>query len=403
MLNIIILLILVLMSAFFSGMETAFVSISKLRVKYLVKKNFKNALLLEKLKSDPNKLLILILLGNNVVNIGASAVATSLAIDYFGNYGVGIATGLMTFFILVFGEIAPKSYCTANAEKIALKFSPIVNVLSKIFSPLVLFFSKITQFFNKVSHNNKKPLITEDELMNIVNIGEEIGTIRKDEKEMIKNIFNFNDIEVSNVMVPRSEIFAIDINNDIGDVIDQIINMGYSRIPVYDSDLDDLKGVLFVKDIIGKKEDTPIAKIMRDPIIIPSNRKLNDIFYDMNNKKIHIAFVVDEYGTIVGLVTIEDLLEEIVGEIYDETDIVENEIIKTKRGYIVNGLVEISEICEKTNIKIEGEDFKTISSYLLDSIGYLPKQNENFELNGYKFFIKDVNHNRINKVEIILA
>ncbi|MDD3263323.1 MAG: hemolysin family protein [Candidatus Nanoarchaeia archaeon] len=403
MLNIIILLILVLMSAFFSGMETAFVSISKLRVKYLVKKNFKNALLLEKLKSDPNKLLILILLGNNVVNIGASAVATSLAIDYFGNYGVGIATGLMTFFILVFGEIAPKSYCTVHAEKIALKLSPIVNVLSKIFSPFVFFFSKITQFFNKVSNNNKKPLITEDELMNIVNIGEEIGTIRKDEKEMIKNIFNFNDIEVSNVMVPRSEIFAIDINNDIGDVIDQIINMGYSRIPVYDSDLDDLKGVLFVKDIIGKKEDTPIAKIMRDPIIIPSNRKLNDIFYDMNNKKIHIAFVVDEYGTIVGLVTIEDLLEEIVGEIYDETDIIENEIVKTKRGYIVNGLVEISEICEKTNIKIEGEDFKTISSYLLDSIGYLPKENENFELNGYKFYIKDVNHNRINKVEIILA
>lgn len=391
-----------MLSAFFSGMETAFISISKLRVKYLVKKRVKNAIILERLKNTPKKLLILILLGNNIVNIGASALATSIAINHFGNIGVGVATGFMTFFILVFGEIAPKSYCTMNAEKIALFMAPFIDLLMKILYPFVLLFHEITELFNKLSGNSKKPLITEDELMSIVNIGEEIGTIKKDEREMIKNIFDFDDVEVSHIMIPRSEIFAIDIKNKIKDIKEEIIKSGFSRIPIYDGDLDNLKGVLFVKDMLAYKDQELIANIIRQPVVIPYNRKLNDVFYDMKRKKMHIAMVVDEYGTLTGIVTIEDLLEEIVGDIYDETDVVKVDFTKTNKGFLVDGLLELEDLFEKAKIRLDGDQHKTISSYLIENIGYLPEKNDTFFLEGYNFLVKNVSHNRIDKIEIIV-
>lgn len=400
MYEIFLLIVGILLSGFFSGIEIAFMSISNIRIKYLVKNNIKNSELLERLRKDPQKLLILILLGNNIVNIGSSAIATSISIKIFGDLGVGIATGIMTFLILIFGEITPKAYCTQNAESVALKVSPFILFLSKVFSPLVFLFNYMTFFINKIFGSNVKlPLITEDEVKNIIDLGEEEGSIKASEKEMINNVFRFDDITVGSVMVPRPDIFALKANEKVVDVKKRIFEEGFSRIPVYDGSKDKIVGILFVKDLLRANDSQKIKELVRPAFFVPETKMINKLFQEMNQRKTHLSMVVDEHGTITGLITIEDLVEEIVGEIYDETDEVRHQFKKINdRTFLVEGDTELKRINRKLDVSLHGNVHKTISAFVLDKLGRIPKKGDKITMPKCIITIEEIKGNRIELV-----
>lgn len=402
--DIILLFIMILLSGFFSGIEIAFMSLSNLRVSFLVNNNIKNAKLLQKLKKDPQKLLILILIGNNIVNISASAIATNLAIKTFGSMGVGIATGIMTLIILIFGEITPKAYCTYNAEKVALRVSPFINLFSKILYPLVEVFNSITKMITNIfGKTSKKPLITEDEVRNIVNLGEEEGSIKSSEREMINNIFRFDDITVGSIMVPRPNIFALEENLTTKEITSLVIEEGFSRVPLYNQEIDKITGILFIRDLIKASPNQQIKHFSRPVLFVPETKKINSLFNEMNIKKNHIAIVIDEHGTVMGLVTIEDLIEEIVGEIYDETDEIKLQFKKVNNStYFVDGDTEIKKVNKKLNLNIHGNVHKSISAFILDKLGRIPSKGEKINLHGCVVSIEDVIDNKIENVKIKL-
>ncbi len=400
--DIILLVILILLSGFFSGIEIAFMSLSNLRIAYLVNTNVRNAKILQKLKEDPQKLLILILIGNNIVNIGASAIATSIAIKTFGNYGVGIATGIMTFIVLVFGEITPKAYCAHNAEKVALRVSVFISVLSKIFHPLVWVFNGMTKTISKLFGKiDKKPLVTEDEVKNIIDISEGEGSIKASEKEMINNVFRFDDITVGSIMVPRPDIFALEGKEKVSEVINPILEEGFSRVPIYKKEIDSITGILFVKDLLKASPDQEIRFLVRDAMFVPETKKINSLFHEMNTKKMHISIVVDEHGTVTGIVTIEDLIEEILGEIYDETDEIKHQFKKIdSHTFLVDGDTEIKKVNKKLGLSIHGNIHKSISAFILDKIGSIPSKHEKLSLPGCTVFVEEVKNNRIGLIKL---
>ena len=402
--EIILLIILILLSGFFSGAEIAFMSLSRIRINYLVNKNVKNSLRLKYLIDNKQMLLILILLFNNIVNIGASALATYVAINIFGSIGVGIATGIMTLIILIFGEITPKAYCTYNAEKFSLSMSPLFKLLLKIFYPLVKLFYFITKGITKsFGVKSSKKLVTEDEVINIIDLCEKEGSIKPFEKEMINNIFKFDDIEVESIMVPRPDIIAFDKSKKVSEIIDDVVKSGFSRIPVYDKKLDNVQGLLFVKDLIKADKNAKIETLIRPVLVIPENKKINLLFKDMSQNKKHMAIVVDEHGTVVGLITIEDLIEEILGEIYDETDEIKPQILDLKDGsYLISGDTQIKRINKKLGLKFEKDIHDTFSSYLLSYIGKIPSKNEKVNLDNCRVIFEEVKNNRIVTVRLYL-
>ncbi len=405
--KIIILLISIILSGFFSSSELAFFSISTIELRRLVKKKVKHAVLVEKLKSNPHRLLSTILIGNNLVNIGGSAIATALAIDMFGNTGVGIATGIMTFLILVFGEIIPKSYATRNAAKIALRIANIMRFLTYLFYPLVILFDAITKIFTpKIS---KRPLVTEEELIDITALSEEEGSIKSREKKMIHKVFELDDIEVKEIMTPRPDVFALDYSEKVLKVSNDIIGSGLSRIPVYDKKLDNIKGVVYTKELISvlidknKRDRATLKDIMRKPFFVPENKITDALLREFQKNRIHVAIVVDEYGVVTGLVTIEDILEELVGDIFDETDESEK-LVKAsgKKGFLILGKADIEDVNEMTGLRIEDDEgYETISGYILEKIGKIPQEGESFEIGKLTVKILGMKGNRIQKVKVI--
>ena len=402
--DIILLIVLILLSGFFSGAEIAFMSLSRIRVNYLVESGKKNSKILKSLKDNQQMLLILILLCNNIVNIGASALATSIAIKQFGNIGIGIATGVMTLAILIFGEITPKAYCTYNAEKVSLFMSPFFKFLSKIFYPLVKLFYHITKGITKLlGVSSKKALVTEAEVISIIDLCENEGSIKRSEKEMINNIFKFDDITVGSIMVPRPDIVAFEQNNKVSDIIDIFVKEGFSRIPVYDGELNNIKGLLFVKDLIKADKNAVIKDILRPVMFVPETKKINSLFKEMSQNRKHLAIVVDEHGTVVGLITIEDLIEEILGEIYDETDEIKPQILDLKDGsYLVNGETQIKRINKKLGLKLLKDEHETLSSFILSYLEKIPKKGEEIKLPGCKLVFEEIKNNRIITVRFFI-
>ncbi len=326
-LQILTLVILLLLSGFFSSAETALFSISKTKARHLAKKD-RTGRLIDAMKEDPHRLLSTILIGNNVVNVGASALATSLAIDFFPGYAVGIATGVMTFLILVFGEVFPKSIATRNNVFIGRMAIYPVYWLSIIFYPILIFLNFIPRITGKIK---KSPRVTEEELMTIVEAVEEEGQIKEEEKELIHNIFEFDDTAASEIMTPRGDMFVIDVDQALD--LASILESGYSRIPVIEGDIDHVIGILNIKDLflhtISTKADD-VRRIMRAPYFVPENKKLDSLLQQFKKRRNHMAIVVDEHGGVSGLITLEDALEEIVGDIADETDKEESHIVKLK-------------------------------------------------------------------------
>ena len=392
----VVLLVLLLLSGFFSSAETALFSISKAKAIHLAKQKGPTNKLIKKMKADPHRLLSTILIGNNIVNIGASAIATAITIDLFESHAVGIATGVMTFLILIFGEIFPKSIATRNNILIARLVIFPLYWLSILFTPLIVFLNFIPKLTGKI---HKKPIVTEEELMTFVEVVEEEGGIEEEEKALIENIFEFDDTNASEIMAPRADMFVIDVNEELK--LEEIVKSGFTRIPVIEGDIDHVVGILNIKDLLMHQATSDkaidVRKIMREPYFVPENKKLDNLLQQFKKRKQHMAIIVDEHGGVSGLITLEDALEEIVGEIIDETDTVEHHIVKTRSNeWRVLGKSEIDEVNEIIKMNIpDSREYDTFSGYVLDHIGRIPQEKEEIAIGDFLITVKEMEGNRI--------
>ncbi|MBW1692960.1 MAG: HlyC/CorC family transporter [Deltaproteobacteria bacterium] len=399
--QIILLIVLLVLSGFFSSSETALFSISKTKARHLAKQDVKSLKLIRKMKEDPHKLLTTILIGNNIVNVGAAAMATSIAITIFPNHAVGIATGAMTFLILVFGEVLPKSIATRNNILIARIIIYPIYWLSILFYPVAQFLNFIPKLTGKIK---KTPAVTEEELMTFVEVVEEEGEIKEEEKELIHKIFEFDDTNASEIMTPRTDMFVIETDEELQ--LEQIINSGFTRIPVIEGTIDNIIGIINIKDLFLQKINSgnkiDVRNIMTRPYFVPENKKLDKLLHQFKETKHHMAIVVDEYGGISGLITLEDALEEIVGEIVDETDKDEPHIVKIRsKEWMVLGKSDIDEVNEATGMDIpDSKEYDTFSGYVLNAIGRIPKEKETITSGAYTITVEAVNGNRITEYSI---
>ena len=395
-----LLVIGLLLSGFFSSSETALFSISKVKALHIAKDGSNTGQLILTMKEDSHTLLTTILIGNNLVNIGASAIATSIALSYFKSNAVGIATGIMTMLILVFGEIFPKSFANHNNILVARIVIYPLFWLSKLFFPLIYLLNFIPKLHGKTDSSHET--VTEDELMTMVEVVEEEGEIKEEEKEYITNIFEFDDTSCSEIMTPRADMFVLDVSQDVD--IKKILETGFSRIPVIEDSIDNIIGILHVKDLFASfqkasESDTSldIKQIMRKPYFIPESKKLDSLLQDFKQKKNHIAIVVDEHGGISGITTLEDVVEEIIGEIIDETDRMTPDIVRLKGNkWFVVGKIDIDDLNKELGIKIpESSTYDTFSGFFLEQIGHIPRSGESIIINKWTATVKDMDGNRI--------
>ena len=403
-----ILFILLCLSSFFSASETALMSLSKIRVRHMIDENIKGADIINRLIEHPSKLLGTILVGNNAVNIASSALAAGLAIEYFGKSGIGIATAVMTILVLVFGEITPKSLAAQNSEKISLKVAKPISLIVILLNPIVIVFTFLTNRLIKLlggSVKNVQPFITEEELRTIVTVSQEEGVLEVEEKQMIYNVFEFGDLQVKDVMVQRTDIIGINLNENYEQIIEMMKNEQFSRYPVYRERIDEIIGILNVKDIVflsDEKEIFQIEKYLRKPFYTFEFKKITEVFNDMKKSRIHMAIVLDEYGGTAGILTIEDLIEEIVGDIQDEYDDYDNDIQVIKEDeFLINGSTKLDIVNEMIGTNLESEDFDSIGGFILGELGRLPVQGEKIEYNNIKFIVEKIDRNRIRNVRVI--
>ncbi len=392
----IVLIVLLLLSGFFSSAETALFSISHTKARHLAKDGRRTDRLIETMKNDSHRLLTTILIGNNIVNIGAAALATTVTMKVFPAYAVSLATGVMTLLILVFGEVFPKSIATRNNVLIGRLTIYPIYWLSVVFYPILIFLNFIPRLTGKIK---PIPTATEEELMTFVDVVEEEGEIKHEERDLIYNIFEFDDTHASEIMTPRADMFVVDADKPLD--LKAISQSGFTRVPVIDGDIDHVIGVINIKDLFGLqavcRDDIDIRNVMRDPYFIPENIKLDSLLTQFKKRRSHLAIVVDEHGGVAGLISLEDVIEELVGEISDETDREEPQILKTKSNeWLVPGKSEIDEVNEKIPINIpDSPEYDTFSGYILDRIGRIPEEKEVIPLDGFEAVVKTMRGNRI--------
>lgn len=405
----ILLVIFLVFSAIFSGSETALTSLSKIKVKNLQEKLGEKGEILSLWLKHPDRLLTTILIGNNFVNIAASALATSIAISYGHPMAISIATGLMTFMVLVFGEIVPKTFARSNSEKIAPKAIRFLNFFSILLAPIVKFLTWISggiiTLFGGKSNVSRHVLDFQD-IKLLISAGEKEGIIEEEKKEMIEGIFEFGTTKVSEIMIPRIDMLTIGINTPISDALKLIREKGYSRVPVFQKNMDNIIGILYAKDLLKIWEKDEVKKIklkdlIRVPYFTPDSKRLDDLLKDFKKEKTHIAIVVDEYGGTAGLVTIEDVLEEIVGEIEDEFDTGEILWKKiNKNSYILDAKIEIDKANEELNLDIPEKDFESLGGFVIDFLGKLPEKGKVFTYENKKIEVIDADERRIKTLKI---
>lgn len=403
-----LLVILLIGSGFFSASETALMSLSKIRIRHMQEEGVKGAKLVASLTEDPNKLLSSILIGNNVVNIAATSISTSLFLELFKGNGVAISTAVMTVLVLIFGEITPKTIAANSSEKVAIAVSKPIQLIIFILKPVVWVFNIVTGVIFKlfgVDNKNNQPYITEEELKTMVNVGHEEGVLEIEEREIINNVFEFGDMQAKEAMIQRLDIIGIDVNESYENIIKTFRNEQFSRIPVYNESMDDIIGILNIKDIIFLSEEEisnfDIKKYLREPFFTYEFKKISQLLEEMKVSKSQMAIVLDEYGATSGLVTIEDLIEVIVGDIEDEYDdeVEEIQVIKEDE-YIVEGSTKISDVNELIGINLESEEFDSIGGYIIGHLKRFPEQNEVIEVDSIKVCIESLDKNRIKKIRI---
>ena len=408
LIQIIFLIVLLIGSAFFSASETALMSLSKIRIRYMQDEGVKGAKLVSSLIENPNKLLSSILVGNNVVNIAATSISTSLFIGLMGEKGVALATAVMTVLVLIFGEITPKTIAANNSEKVSLLVSKPIKAIIFILRPIVWIFNIITNIIFKlfgITNKGAKSFITEEELKTMVNVSHEEGVLEMEEREIINNVFEFGDMQAKNAMVQRIDMVAIDMEDSYDEIIQVFKTEKLSRMPVYEETIDDIVGILNIKDIIflsdEEIESFDIKNYMREPFFTYEFKKITQLLEEMKLEKSQMAIVVDEYGGTSGLLTIEDLVEVIVGDIEDEYDEEEDEIQVIKEDeYIVDGSTKIGDVNELIGVNLESEGFDSIGGFIIGHLSRLPEENEVIEVDNIRFCIESIEKNRIKKIRI---
>jgi len=400
--------ILIGLSGFFSGLEVALVSIRKSKVQQLLNQNAKGAKALHKLKSNPGWMMSSVNLGNNLVNVAAAALATSIAIRMFGDDGLGIAIGIVTFFILIFGEITPKTYCNANAVKIALRFSPALLGFSYAFYPIVKLFEIITRAMVKLTKSSyHPPALTEEDIKGVIDQGLVDKAIEKEERELVHGALQFDDTVIRSVMIPRPRMFTLNSKMLLFEALPLIIQSGHSRVPIYGSSKDEIVGFVHVRDILKELEQdnktVPLEQMAIKPIFASQEKMISSLLKEMKGRKIHIAIVFDEFGGVEGLVTLEDLLEEIVGEIEDETDKSKPAEFQSidQDTIITNGDIEIDTINEIFKTKVpQGDDYASLNGLLHERLHDIPKEGDKVEVDSLRIVVEKVSKNRPEKVRI---
>jgi CBS domain containing-hemolysin-like protein len=393
--SIFILMGLLAASAFFSAAETALFTISMAKAVQLEKEAGRVYRLIKRLKDDPLRLLTTVRIGNHLANIAAASMATAIVFRLAASHAVAIATGIMTLAVLVFGEMFPKAIATRNHLRVAWLVAVPLYGFSRLIYPLVLFLNLIPRVAERI---HGAPQVTEEELLTMVEAVEEDGQIKEQEMELIHNIFEFDDTSASEIMTPRADMFVIDANRALD--LPEIFKSGFTRIPVIDGDIDDIIGILNIKDLLlhqSTAHDIDLRKIMREPYFVPEHKKLDKLLQGFKRRKQHMAIVVDEHGGISGLITLEDALEEIVGEIIDETDVFEPPIVTvTPTEWRVMGKAEIEEVNEKLQMKIpDTGEYETFSGYILNHIGRIPKEKEEIAIGDFTVVVKVKKGNRI--------
>ena len=414
--QIIILLILLLLSAFFSSAETALTTVNKHRMRALANQGNKKAARVLSMIEKPEKMLSAILIGNNIVNLTASSLTTTLAMSLATQAGlgknsstfVGIATGILTFLILIFGEITPKTIATMKNESMALVYSGIIYTITTILTPVIyvvnLFSGLLCRLFGIKPGSGQT--MTELELRTIVDVSQESGVIEKEEKELINNVFDFGDALAKEVMIPRIDMTFAQVDNTYDEILDIFREDRFTRLPVYEETTDDVIGILNIKDLLlCDREHFSVRELMREPYFTYEHKHTADLLVEMRNSSINIAIVLDEYGTTAGLLTLEDLIEEIVGEIRDEYDYDEEDPIQkiSDHEYLVEGSMNLADFSDELNLHLESDDYDSIGGYMIGLLDHLPKFRESITTpDGIFLQVRTKNKHRIEKIYVRL-
>ncbi len=406
----IIIVILLMLSAFFSSAETALTTSNKLRLRSMADEGDKRAKKALEITDDSGKMLSAILIGNNIVNLSSASLATTLATRIFGNAGAGIATGVLTVLVLIFGEISPKTFATIHADKISLAYAGVISGLMKLLTPAIFVINKLALGFLillRVDASGAQNTMTEDELRTIVDVSHEEGVIETEEREMINNVFDFGDAQAKEVMVPRIDMTFADINSTYYELLEIFREDKFTRLPVYEDTTDNVVGIINMKDLLlyEDKEHFSIRNIMRKPYYTYEHKNTAELLLEMRKSSINIAIVLDEYGVTAGLITLEDLLEEIVGEIRDEYDIDEEDHIQkvNELEYMVQGSTNLNDLRDMLNLELVSEDYDSIGGYLIGLLDHLPTAGESITTpEGVYFRVEDMEKNRIHKIFVRL-
>ena len=395
------------LSGYFSGLEVALVSIRRSKIEQMIKDKVRGASSLHKLKSNPSRMMSSVNLGNNLASIAATALATDISLKFFGDDGLAIAIGIMTFLILIFGEITPKTYCNANATKVAIKNSRILLIFGYVFFPIVWIFEMITKGMIKLTGSSDMPPgLTEDEIKEVVEQGYKDKAIEKQESELVHGALNFDDIVIRTVMTPRTKMFKLNSKMMLFEALPEINKSGFSRIPVFADNTDQIVGIVHVRDVLKKLEvDEKIIsleQIMREPVFVSQEKRVSDLLKEMQGRRTHMAIVLDEFGGVEGCVTLEDLLEEIVGEIQDETDTEKPSFQRDGQNAIVtDGDIEIDVINDIFQSDIPpGDDYSTLNGLLHEQLHDMPKEDDKIEIGVLRIIIEKVSKNKPERIRI---
>lgn len=407
-LQLVILVLLLSASAFFSSAETALMTSNKLRIRNLAENGDKRAEKVLEITANTDKMLSAILIGNNIVNLSASALSTTLTLKMFGSSLVGIATGILTFLILVFGEITPKNVASKNAENIALKYIGIISVLVVILTPAIYIVNKVAGIVISlfIKNNDDNNMVTEDELRAMVEVSHEDGVIEKEEKKMIVNVVDFGDTVAGDIMLPRVDMVMVSVESSYEEILKIFREERYTRIPVYEESPDNVIGILNVKDflLIEDKENFSVKEHLREPLYTYEYKKTSSLMVDMRKTGANIVIVLDEYGTTVGLITLEDMLEEIVGEIRDEFDADEDEGITkiSETEYLIDGSTNLDDVNDRIGLELSSEEYESIGGIIMEKLGRLPVEGEVITFDNIILTVKKMDHARIEKVGLKL-
>ncbi|MDO5539265.1 MAG: hemolysin family protein [Eubacteriales bacterium] len=404
-----VILILLILSAFFSSAETALTTVNKIRIKGLASDGDRRAATLLKVTEDPGKMLGAILIGNNIVNLTASSLTTSLMMNLFGNLGISIGTGVLTLLVLIFGEISPKTFATFYAEKLALAYARIIWILMKILTPLIFITNQLSHLFLSLLHidtKNSGSTMTETELRTYVDVSHEDGVIEQEEKQMIYNVFDFGDTQARDIMVPRVDMVSVDVNASYDNVMNVFREEKFTRLPVYEESTDNVIGVLNIKDLLFCDAGSfNIRSLMREPYFTYEYKNTSELLEEMRQASINFTIVLDEYGATAGLITLEDLLEEIVGEIRDEYDKDEEELIKkiSDEEYVIEASMKLDDINDALGLSLHSEDYDSLGGLMIEYLDHLPVAGETVTAAGeIKLVVDSVDKNRIDKIHMYL-